>query len=102
MPKKRKGSGRYDNETVDSRTSKAESAKLTINSYQDVADSEDEFLDNRDRILLDEGPAVKKRRKIQEQGAHIAVVSLLESMLTSGRCAAGSFRRRSARSARLR
>jgi U3 small nucleolar RNA-associated protein 3 len=76
MPKKRKASSRYNNEDIDSRTSRPESAKLTINSYQDVADSEDEFLDNRDRILLDEGPDVKKRRKIQEQGARRSDMSL--------------------------
>lgn len=31
-------------------------------------DSEDEFYKGRDKILLDEGPAVKRRRRIEEQG----------------------------------
>lgn len=43
-------------------------AKLRINTYEDVADSEDEFHINRDKILLEEGPAQKRRRKIQEEG----------------------------------
>lgn len=43
-------------------------SKLKINTYEDVADSEDEFFINRDKILLDEGPQQKKRRKIEEEG----------------------------------
>lgn len=45
-----------------------ESGKLRINTYEDVADSEDEFFINRDKILLAEGPAQKKRRKVEEEG----------------------------------
>lgn len=41
---------------------------MAITSYEDVADSEDEFLINREKILLDEGPAAKKLRKWKEQG----------------------------------
>jgi hypothetical protein len=64
MGKKRKAGGRYGqaNET------KEEDSKLAINTYEDVADSEDEFLINRDKILLDEGPAAKKLRKWKEEG----------------------------------
>ncbi|KIW06615.1 uncharacterized protein PV09_02329 [Verruconis gallopava] len=65
MGKKRKASSQaYNNPD---RPTKPESSKLLINSYEDVADSEDEFLDNRDRILLDEGPLAKKQRKLQEE-----------------------------------
>jgi hypothetical protein len=39
-----------------------------INSYEDVADSEDEFHINRDKIMLDDGPDAKRRRKWQEEG----------------------------------
>ena len=41
---------------------------MAVNSYEDVADSEDEFHINRDKILLDEGPAAKRLRKYQEEG----------------------------------
>jgi len=41
---------------------------MAINTWEDVADSEDEFHMNRDKILLDEGPAAKKMRKYREEG----------------------------------
>ncbi|KAF2182269.1 hypothetical protein K469DRAFT_752342 [Zopfia rhizophila CBS 207.26] len=44
-----------------------EDSKLAISTYEDVADSEDEFHLNRDKILLDEGPAAKRLRKWKEQ-----------------------------------
>lgn len=47
----------------------AQGPKLNIRSYEDVADSEDEFLLQRDKILLDEGPKAKRRRKIREDEA---------------------------------
>jgi len=31
-------------------------------------DSQDEFFAGREKILLDEGPAAKRRRRIEEQG----------------------------------
>ncbi|KAF2141884.1 uncharacterized protein K452DRAFT_318815 [Aplosporella prunicola CBS 121167] len=43
------------------------SSKLAINTYADVADSEDEFHINRDKILLDEGPEAKRRRRWREE-----------------------------------
>ncbi|QDS74389.1 hypothetical protein FKW77_005532 [Venturia effusa] len=46
---------------------KPASSKLTVNSYEDVADSEDEFLLNRERIALDEGRDAKRRRKMREE-----------------------------------
>lgn len=64
MGKKRKGAGRpygSGNNTND------ESGKLALNSWEDVADSEDEFHLNRDKILLDEGPDAKRRRKQEEE-----------------------------------
>ncbi|KAF2761924.1 hypothetical protein EJ05DRAFT_507536 [Pseudovirgaria hyperparasitica] len=42
-------------------------SKLNIRTYEDVADSEDEFLLNRDKVLLDEGPEVKRQRKQREK-----------------------------------
>jgi U3 small nucleolar RNA-associated protein 3 len=67
MGKKRKASSQAYNHTEQS-SKKPESSKLIINTYEDVADSEDEFLSNRDRVLLDEGSDAKRRRKIQENG----------------------------------
>jgi len=69
MGKKRKASGQpfghaSRHETEDT------NLKLRITSYEDVADSEDEFHINRDKVLLDEGPEQKRRRKIQEQGIY--------------------------------
>lgn len=67
MGKKRKASGgpfgRDEPRDLDDTDS-----KLRINTYEDVADSEDEFHINQDNILLEEGPAQKRQRKIQEDG----------------------------------
>ncbi|CBX92565.1 hypothetical protein IAQ61_006046 [Plenodomus lingam] len=64
MAKKRKASGRPSGE---SKKSRKEDSHMTITNYEDVADSEDEFLINREKILLDEGPAAKKLRKWKEE-----------------------------------
>lgn len=66
MAKKRKAGGRAYG---DSKEPKKDDSKLAINSWEDVADSEDEFLLNREKVLLDEGPVAKKMRKYQEEGA---------------------------------
>jgi U3 small nucleolar RNA-associated protein 3 len=67
MGKKRKAGGRPYGESNDIST-KEDDSKMRITTYEDVADSEDEFLLNRDKLLLDEGPAAKKLRKWKEQG----------------------------------
>jgi hypothetical protein len=64
MAKKRKAGGRAYGEP---KAPKEEDSKLAINTWEDVADSEDEFHINRDKVLLDEGPAAKKLRKWQEE-----------------------------------
>ncbi|KAF3000267.1 hypothetical protein E8E13_008117 [Curvularia kusanoi] len=64
MAKKRKAGGRAYGEP---KPSKNDDSKLAINSWEDVADSEDEFLLNREKVLLDEGPAAKRLRKYQEE-----------------------------------
>lgn len=66
MAKKRKASGQAYGQP---KSDKKEKTKLAINTFEDVADSEDEFHINRDKILLDEGPEAKRRRKWQERGA---------------------------------
>lgn len=68
MAKKRKASSYVDKPQRDPEEVNAANAKVRIDTYEDVADSEDEFHINRDKILLDEGRAVKRRRQIQEQG----------------------------------
>ena len=67
MGKKRKASGQPFSHDGAEKSSKDES-KLTINSYEDVADSEDEFHIGRDKILLEEGPVQKRQRKLREEG----------------------------------
>ena len=66
MGKKRKGRRGSDvsvrDETGNQNTS------LLINSYEDVADSEDEFHISRDKVLLEEEPARKRQRKLEEEG----------------------------------
>ncbi|KAK5708759.1 something about silencing protein 10 [Elasticomyces elasticus] len=43
------------------------SSRKRIRTYEDVADSDDEFYLQRDRVLLGEEPDAKRRRKVQEQ-----------------------------------
>lgn len=67
MGKKRKSSSQKPGRQSADAPSKDDSRR-TINTYKDVADSEDEFFINRDKVLLDESPVQKKRRKIEEEG----------------------------------
>ncbi|CAO2650547.1 Nn.00g018390.m01.CDS01 [Neocucurbitaria sp. VM-36] len=64
MAKKRKAGGRGYGEPT---KQKDEDSKLAISTWEDVADSEDEFHINRDKVLLDEGPTAKRLRKWQEE-----------------------------------
>lgn len=73
MAKKRKAGGRAYG---DPKAAKKDDSKLAINSWEDVADSEDEFLLNREKVLLDEGPAAKRMRKYQEEGLYSSVYIL--------------------------
>ena len=65
MGKKRKAGGRPFGQDEPKSVSKDES-KLRINTFEDVADSEDEFHMGRDKILLEEGPVQKRQRKLRE------------------------------------
>ena len=67
MGKKRKG-GRGTSSINVKTQAPADNSRLVINSYEDVADSEDEFHIARDKILLEEGPARKRQRKLGEDG----------------------------------
>lgn len=69
MAKKRKaipGANQLKNDGFQEKP--ASDSKLRVNTYEDVADSEDEFHINRDKILLEEGPAQKRQRKTREEG----------------------------------
>jgi len=65
MAKKRKGSARDTEEPKGPNMDVGESRKR-IRTYEDVADSDDEFHLNNDKVLLEERPDVKRRRKQQE------------------------------------
>lgn len=66
MGKKRKASSRSYNESNGPNLDVGDSRKR-IRDFEDVADSDDEFHINRDKVLLDEEPDAKRRRKWQEQ-----------------------------------
>ncbi|PVH76836.1 hypothetical protein DL98DRAFT_464472 [Cadophora sp. DSE1049] len=69
MAKKRKASGRFEGANPDNGFESKGGKMGAITSYEDVADSEDEFHINRDKVLLDEGPDAKRRRKWQQEDA---------------------------------
>lgn len=56
-----------------------------INSYEDIADSEDEFHINRDTVMLDDEPDAKRRRKWQEEGT--SPIQYLQKFILIGICA---------------
>ena len=79
MGKKRKANDRPFGQSEDSRSRDGESSKLRINTYEDVADSNDEFQINRDKILLEESPAQKSQRKALEEGTYELYASVAPS-----------------------
>jgi U3 small nucleolar RNA-associated protein 3 len=67
MAKKRKASSAgASRDEVEDDTNKR--TKMRIKTYEDVAGSDDEFHINRDKIMLDDGPEAKRRRRVQEEG----------------------------------
>jgi U3 small nucleolar RNA-associated protein 3 len=83
MAKKRKASGRAEQSENNGFEDKG--GKMgRITTYEDVADSEDEFHINRDKVLLDDGPDAKRRKKWQEEGRNTASIgiALLYTLLT--------------------
>ena len=67
MARKRKADGRpFGNNEI--RHENDGDSKLRVDTYEDVADSEDEFHINRDKVLLEESPTQKKLRGAQEEG----------------------------------
>lgn len=74
MAKKRKASGRSAPAEV-SDGWEAKGGRIgPITTFEDVADSEDEFHINRDKVMLDEAPDAKRRRKWQEEGMFMHAV----------------------------
>jgi U3 small nucleolar RNA-associated protein 3 len=74
MGKKRKASG-----PVQRVTSPEKSVKLSLNTWEDIADEQDEFLLNRDKLLLDEGMVAKRRRRVGEEGKSCTSKALASS-----------------------
>ena len=70
MGKKRKASGRPYGHQEPKEVNDADS-KLRVNTYEDVADSEDEFHIQRDKVLLEDNPEKRRQRKWQEDGEPI-------------------------------
>ena len=68
MGKKRKGSARTVEADVSTGWEERGGKMGPIKTYEDVADSEDEFHINRDKVMLEDGPDVKRRKKWQEEG----------------------------------
>lgn len=66
MGKKRKARGNPLGELVEEEARPDAQTKYDVN--EEFADSEDEFFAGRDKILLEEGPAKKRRRKLEEEG----------------------------------
>ena len=66
MAKKRKAASRVAPEQSGPAMDIGHSRKR-IRTYEDVADSDDDFHINRDKVLLDEEPDTKRRRKWQEE-----------------------------------
>ncbi|UZP41418.1 hypothetical protein NXS19_009234 [Fusarium pseudograminearum] len=63
MAKKRKVSGRNNAPSGPKELDTSDARLGPITTYEDVADSEDEYFMNRDQILLDDEPTSKRRRK---------------------------------------
>ena len=63
MAKKRKASGRNAQPTGPKELDPTDARLGPITTYEDVADSEDEYFLNQDRIMLEDEPNTKRRRK---------------------------------------
>lgn len=83
MAKKRKVSSRPTAEGPPAGWNEQGGKLGAINSYEDVADSEDEFHINRDKIMLEDEPDAKRRRKWQEEGMIVPILFVIKHQLTS-------------------
>ncbi|KAI1144622.1 Sas10 C-terminal domain-containing protein [Hypoxylon sp. FL0543] len=67
MGKKRKASSAPSEPKGPREYNPADARLGPINSYEDVADSEDEYFMNKDQILFDDGPKSKKQKRLEEE-----------------------------------
>lgn len=74
MGKKRKAVGRPYGHQELKEVNDADS-KIKVNTYEDVADSEDEFHIQRDKVLLEDNPEKQRLRKWREDGESIETKS---------------------------
>jgi hypothetical protein len=97
MAKKRKASsaGASREDVVDDSNKRT---KMRIKTYEDVAGSDDEFHINRDKVMLDDGPEAKRRRRVQEEGkGGISMRLRDQSLIPENRGILATVRRRSSR-----
>lgn len=66
MGKKRKAGGKPTGQSQSIDALPTGKTKYDIN--EEFADSEDEFLAGRDKILLEDGPTSKRRKRVAEEG----------------------------------
>jgi U3 small nucleolar RNA-associated protein 3 len=71
MGKKRKASGRQSKPTGPKEFDEADARLGPIGTYEDVANSEDEYFINQEKILLEDEPQSKRRRKLEEEAAFL-------------------------------
>ena len=76
MARKRRANGQPFGQSHSKRPKGDSESKLVINTWEDVADSEDEFHIGRDKVLLEETPAHKRFRKAQEEGQFLLGILL--------------------------
>ncbi|KAI1412946.1 Sas10 C-terminal domain-containing protein [Hypoxylon sp. FL1857] len=67
MGKKRKASSAPSEPKGPREYNPADARLGPINTYEDVADSEDEYFMNKDQILFDDGPKSKKQKRLEEE-----------------------------------
>ena len=68
MGKKNYSSGQSSSKRIQSSFTDADMARLTINGFEDVADSEDEFYLNKDKVIIQKEDRLKKSQRLQQQG----------------------------------
>ena len=68
MGKKRKTSGRSAPADGEKEFNTKGGKLGPITTYEDIADSEDDLHLNRDKVMLDDGPESKRRKKWEQEG----------------------------------
>jgi U3 small nucleolar RNA-associated protein 3 len=76
MGKKRKTSTHANGAVGEKEFNEKGGRMRPISTYEDVADSEDEFHMNRDKIMLEDEPDAKRRKKWEEEGKTLYFLDL--------------------------